>query len=183
MGIWEMFDKWCLPSGSVGKQGAIITDDEFDKLYNDVVKTMKVTGRPVGDSVKTYWVSCPIELEAALWQMVDEEHVEFILSQDFETLITYNKNGDPVGLIRFSEDGDWIDIYTLFMSFDYCRYWAVKEQLGAVVNMANGKRVRMYVPDSLPPEVQRAYYDCGFEVMASGSWGSRWVKPVRNLSE
>lgn len=180
----EVFLFWILPLNyrvrrKVLKKGVAITDQEFEKVYDDIVKTMRVSEQPVGGGVKTSFVDCPIEIEAGLYQMLDPEEMEYILEMGYEIMITYNQGGDPVGFVGFVECGKWIDIYSQFMYVDYCFYWAIKEQVSAVVGLSPEKRVRMYTPDSLPPEAQRAYYDCGLEVAASANGATRWVKPVR----
>ncbi len=179
--VWRLYDMaafWLLPAGC-RRRGAVITDEEFEKIYNDVVRAMKVADQPEDDYVRTSYVDCPIEIEAGLFQMLDEDEMMFILDQEYEVLVTYNREGDPVGFVGYYEDRNWVDIHTLFMYVDYCHYWAIKEQILAVVKIANGKRVRMFAPDQIPPDAQRAYYDCGLEMTMQSNGATRWVKPVR----
>tara|TARA_R100000664_G_scaffold34016_1_gene53431 strand:+ start:4003 stop:4554 length:552 start_codon:yes stop_codon:yes gene_type:complete len=180
--LCKMFSKWFV-SKKNKRRGVAITDKEFEIIYNDVVRTMKVAPQPEDDYVKTVFVDCPLEIEAGLFQMLEEDEMDFVISQNYEMLITYSKSGDPVGFVGYYEDGRWLDIHTLFMYIDYCHYWAIKEQINAVAAMAPQKRLRMYAPDQLPPDAQRAYYDCGLEAAATCNGATRWVKPVRSVRE
>ena len=177
--VYSMIASWFLPGGWRNR-GDIITDQEFEEIYNDVIRAMKVARQPDDDFVRTVYVDCPIEIEAGLFQMLDEDEMLFILDQEYEVLITYNKDGDPVGFVGYYEDSNWVDIHTLFMYVDYCHYWAIKEQIKAVVRLAGNKRVRMFAPDQIPPDAQRAYYDCGMEMTMQSNGATRWVKPVRS---
>jgi len=186
--IYELFLCWFLPvqyrlQRRFKNRGSVITDQEFEKVYNDIVRSMEVSREPTGDFVVTKVVDCPIEIDAGLFEMLEPDEMEYILEMNYDIMITYNKTGDPVGFVGFVECGKWIDIYSQFMYVDYCFYWAIKEQVSAVVNLAPEKRVRMYTPDQIPPEAHRAYYDCGLEAAASSKGAIRWVKPMRGLGE
>ena len=61
--VYSMIASWFLPVGWRNR-GDVITDQEFEEIYNDVIRAMKVARQPDDDFVRTVYVDCPIEIEA-----------------------------------------------------------------------------------------------------------------------